>query len=75
MIHLLQSVIGTPGPLIVEADGNLFIENCVMITERVVEKMYERIKDVDARKMTFTQTTDRSFHISAASSHTNTFHV
>jgi CRISPR/Cas system CSM-associated protein Csm3 (group 7 of RAMP superfamily) len=66
MRHLLQSVIGTPGPLIVEADGKVFFEQCMTIRECHVDKMYERVKDVNPSKII--QTSDRSFHFSCAPS-------
>ena len=61
MRHLLQSVIGTPGPLIVEADGKLFFEQCMTIRECHVDKMYERVKYLCPAGVI--QTSDRSFVI------------
>jgi len=61
MRHLLQSVIGTPGPLIVEADGKLFFEQCMTIKQCHVDKMYERIKNLCPKRVI--QTSDRSFVI------------
>lgn len=65
MRQLLQSVIGTPGPLIVEADGKLFFENCMTIKECNVDNMYERVKQLKPSQVI--QTTDRSFSFIAAS--------
>ena len=61
MIQLLQSVIGTPGPLIVEADGKLFFEQCMTIKQCHVDKMYERVKNLCPNQVI--QTSDRSFVI------------
>ena len=44
MLSLLQSVVGGPGPLIVEHDGKIFIENCLTISEKHVNKMHSRFK-------------------------------
>jgi len=61
MLQFLQSVIGTPGPLIVEADGKLFLENCMVIREHHVDNMYKRVKELAPADII--QTTDRSFAI------------
>lgn len=65
MRHLLQSVIGTPGPLIVEADGKLFFEHCLTIKECNVDNMYTKIKDITPSEVI--QTTDRSFVLTSPS--------
>jgi hypothetical protein len=65
MLQLLQSVIGTPGPLIVEADGKLFFENCMTIREQHVDNMYRRVKEL--APVAVIQTTDRSFSFIPAS--------
>jgi len=39
---ILQSVVGGPGPLIVEHKGQIFIEHCMMITDKHVN----RLKDI-----------------------------
>lgn len=70
MLQLLQSVIGTPGPLIVEADGKLFFENCMTIREQHVDNMYNRVKELAPAQVI--QTTDRSFLFSPASHPDNT---
>jgi hypothetical protein len=64
MLSLLQSVVGGPGPLIVEHDGKIFIENCLMISEKHVNKMYSRFKNL-VNKSTIQQTSDRSFVITS----------
>lgn len=64
MLQFLQSVIGTPGPLIVEADGKLFLENCMVIREHHVDNMYKRVKELTPAQVI--QTTDRSFSLIAA---------
>ena len=65
MRHLLQSVIGTAGPLIVEADGKLYFEHCLTIKQSNVDNMYDKIKDLAMSELI--QTTDRSFSLTAAS--------
>ena len=37
MHAILQSVVGGPGPLIVESNGQIFIENCWTISDKHVE--------------------------------------
>lgn len=59
MIPILQSVVGGPGPLIVESNGQIFIENCFTISDKHVESVYNKIKHVEVLKIE--QTTDRSF--------------
>jgi hypothetical protein len=56
---ILQSVVGSPGPLIVEHNGQMFIENCFTITNKQVDNIYEKIKNITFSKIE--QTTDRSF--------------
>ena len=64
MLSLLQSVVGGPGPLIVEHDGRIFIENCLTISEKHVNKMHSRFKNL-VNKSTIQQTSDRSFIITS----------
>jgi hypothetical protein len=59
MVNILQSVVGRPGPLIVEYDGQMIIEKCFTITDKHVECMYEKIKHVKYSRIE--QTTDTSF--------------
>lgn len=59
MVNILQSVVGRPGPLIVEYNGTMFIEKCFTITDIHVECMYEKIKHVKYSRIE--QTTDTSF--------------
>jgi hypothetical protein len=59
MHAILQSVVGGPGPLIVESNGQIFIENCWTISDKHVNNIYEKIKNNDILKIE--QTTDRSF--------------
>ena len=61
MYPILQSVIGGPGPLIVEYRDQMFIEQCIMITDKHVNNIYEKIKYINPIKIE--QTTDRSFRI------------
>jgi hypothetical protein len=59
MHTILQSVVGGPGPLIVEHKGHIFIEHCMMITDKHVNNMKNRLKDIQFYKLI--QTTGRSF--------------
>jgi hypothetical protein len=56
-----QSVVGGPGPLIVEYNGQIFIENCSTITNKHLNNINEKIKNITFTKIE--QTTDRSFII------------
>ena len=56
---ILQSVVGGPGPLIVEYNGQMFIENCFMITNKHVNNIHKKLKNISFTKIE--QTTDRSF--------------
>jgi len=58
---ILQSVVGGPGPLIVEYNGQMFIENCLTITHKHVNSIHEKIKNI--KNLKIEQTTDRSFII------------
>jgi hypothetical protein len=62
MLDILQSVVGNYGPLIVEHEGELYIEYCFMIGEHNVKNLFERVKHIRYSKIT--QTTDRSFYLS-----------
>ena len=42
MHAILQSVVGGPGPLIVESNGQIFIENCWTISDKHVNNIYEK---------------------------------
>ena len=59
MVNILQSVVGRPGPLIVEHNGTMFIEKCFTITDKHVESMYEHIQHIKYSRIE--QTTDTSF--------------
>jgi len=61
MHAILQSVVGGPGPLIVEHKGDMFIENCMLITNKHVNNICKKIENFDILKIE--QTTDRSFKI------------
>lgn len=61
MIPILQSVVGGPGPLIVESNGQIFIENCLTISDKHVENIYNKIKHIEVLRIE--QTTDRSFFV------------
>ena len=54
-----QSVVGGPGPLIVEYNGQIFIEKCSIITNKHLNNINEKIKNITFTKIE--QTTDRSF--------------
>ena len=59
MANILQSVVGRPGPLIVEYNGTMFIEKCFTITDKQVNSLYEQIKNLKYSRIE--QTTDTSF--------------
>jgi hypothetical protein len=56
---ILQSVVGSPGPLIVEHNGNMFIEKCMIITNEHVLNIQNKLRDINFTKIE--QTTERSF--------------
>lgn len=56
---ILQSVVGGPGPLIVEHDGKMFIENCFIIGNKHINNIHNKIKNIKFSNIE--QTTDRSF--------------
>ena len=56
---ILQSVVGGPGPLIVEHKGDMFIEKCMIITNKHVLNIQHKLGDINFTKIE--QTTDRSF--------------
>ena len=56
---ILQSVVGRPGPLIVEHKGDMFIEKCMIITNKHVLNIQNKLDDINFTKIE--QTTDRSF--------------
>jgi hypothetical protein len=58
---ILQSVVGGPGPLIVEHKGDMFIEKCMIITNKNVLNIQNKMGDINFTKIE--QTTDRSFLI------------
>ena len=55
----LQSAVDRPGPLIVEYNGQLFIEDCFTITDENVENMMATLAPIKFN--TIEQTTDSSF--------------
>ena len=56
---ILQSVVGSPGPLIVEHKGDMIIEKCMIITNKHVLNIQNKIENINFSKIE--QTTDRSF--------------
>ena len=56
---ILQSVVGRPGPLIVEHKDDMFIEKCMIITNEHVLNIQNKLRDINFTKIE--QTTDRSF--------------
>lgn len=56
---ILESVVGTYGPLIVEHRGKLHTEMCYKIERYHVDRMIKKIKDIPFKYIS--QTTDRSF--------------
>jgi hypothetical protein len=61
MHAILQSVVGRPGPLIVEHKGDMIIEKCMIITNKHVLNIQNKLKNINYSKIE--QTTDRSFLI------------
>jgi hypothetical protein len=61
MHAILQSVVGRPGPLIVEHKGDMIIEKCMIITNKHVLNIQNKLRDINFTKIE--QTTDRSFLI------------
>ena len=59
MYAILQSVVGGPGPLIVEHKDDMFIEKCMIITNEHVLNIQNKLRDIIFTKIE--QTTDRSF--------------
>ena len=59
MHAILQSVVGGPGPLIVEHNGDMIIEKCMIITNKHVLNIQNKLKNINYSKIE--QTTDRSF--------------
>jgi len=59
MHTILQSVVGRPGPLIVEHKGDMIIEKCMIITNKHVLNIQNKLKNINYSKIE--QTTDRSF--------------
>lgn len=59
--NLIQSVIGNAGPLIVEHNGHIMIENCITIHKRNIENIIKKLEKIKFSKIE--QTTDRSFMI------------
>lgn len=64
---ILQSVVGSPGPLIVEHEGRTFFEHCFTITEKHVNNIYTKFQNLDI--LGIEQTTDRSFLILTKKDH------
>jgi virulence-associated protein VapD len=62
MFEILNSTIGTGGPLIIEHKGQIICEHCMIIDTKHIKRMIEKIKDVKFTKIE--QTSDRSFSIS-----------
>lgn len=62
MLEILNSVLGTGGPLVIEHRGKIFVQQCILITSEHVDKMKEKLKQIDFTKIE--QTSDRSFSIS-----------
>jgi len=62
MFDILKTTVGTGGPLLIEYKGRIMCENCVIIAERHIERMIEKVKDFKFSKIE--QTSDRSFSIS-----------
>lgn len=62
MLDILRTTVGTGGPLLIEYKGQIMTENCLIIAERHIESMIEKMKKLKFSKIE--QTSDRSFSIS-----------
>lgn len=62
MLDILRTTVGTGGPLVIEHKGRIMSENCLIIAERHIESMIEKLKNFKISKIE--QTSDRSFSIS-----------
>ena len=62
MLEILNSTIGTGGPLVIEHKGRIICEPCMIIDMKHVSRIIEKIKDMKFTKIE--QTSDRSFSIS-----------
>jgi propanediol utilization protein len=62
MLDILKTTVGTGGPLLIEYNGHIMTENCIIIAERHIERMIEKMKSIKFSKIE--QTSDRSFSIS-----------
>jgi len=62
MLDILRTTVGTGGPLLIEHKGQIMTENCLIIAERHIESMIQRVKNINFSKIE--QTSDRSFSIS-----------
>ena len=60
-VNLISSVIGNAGPLIVEHNGTIMIENCMTIRQKNIENIIKKLEKIRFSKIE--QTTDRSFMI------------
>ena len=59
MFDILKTAIGTGGPLLVEHKGRIISEQCILITHEHVNKMIDKLKNINFIKIE--QTSDRSF--------------
>jgi hypothetical protein len=63
MFDIFVSAIGVQGPLVVESSVGMFFENCIVITEKHIHNMIEKIKNIECSHVE--QTSDRSFMITS----------
>jgi len=62
MLNLIKYTVGTNGPLLVEHNGRILSETCVIITEKHANKMIKRLENLKINHIE--QTSDRSFSVS-----------
>ncbi len=62
MLNLIKYTVGTNGPLLVEHNGHILSETCVIITEKHANKMIKRLENLKINHIE--QTSDRSFSVS-----------
>jgi len=62
MLNLIKHTIGTNGPLLVEHNGRVLSETCMIITEKHTNNMIKRLESLKINHIE--QTSDRSFSVS-----------
>jgi len=62
MLNLIKHSVGTNGPLLVEYNGRVLSEPCMIITEKHTNNMIKRLENLKINHIE--QTSDRSFSVS-----------